>query len=416
MYENPALISAGFLKEEKDLKGRNCYMNIGRRIIHFLKQESVLCIACLLAVISMFWVIPDAEYLGYPDYRVLALLFCLMAIMEGFKQTGFFTKLAGMLLKKVDTFRELYLVLVLLCFFSSMWITNDVALLTFVPFAILVLKLAGLKEKMIPVIVMQTIAANLGSMLTPVGNPQNLYLYSVSGMSLFEFIKVMAPLTGLSLVLVLLVCFLHPNEPLQEEKLQEVFGNDEGGKSTKNKTIQNVILAVLFLLSLLSVAHILPWQLLFIITVVTCVVIRVIWKESLLLAKVDYGLLLTFLAFFVFIGNMERIEVVRTFLAGILSGRELWMAFGCSQIISNVPAAILLSGFTTAYKELLIGVNIGGLGTLIASLASLISYKMFAVESSKDCKNGKKGAYMGYFTLYNVIFAVILLIAAVWMG
>lgn len=387
---------------------------LGKRLLDFFKRESVLCIACLLAIVSMFIVLPDAEYIGYLDYRVLALLFCLMAIMEGFKQTGLFGKLAGALLKKVKDFRQLYLVLVLLCFFSSMWITNDVALLTFVPFAVLVLKLAGLQKAMIPVIVMQTIAANLGSMLTPVGNPQNLYLYSVSGMGLLAFIKVMAPLTIISLLLILAACFLHKNEALEKESLQQVLDQEQenGQEVIKNRGRENVMLAILFLLSLLSVARILPWQALLVMTILACVFIAVVWKEEFLIKKVDYGLLLTFVAFFVFIGNMERIEVVRDLISGILEGRELLMAFGCSQIISNVPAAILLSGFTTAYEELLIGVNIGGLGTLIASLASLISYKMYAVESSVDKAAGSKGKYMGYFTLLNIVFAVILLVVA----
>lgn len=394
-----------------------------KRVIDFFKRESVLCIACVLAVASMFLVLPDAEYAGYLDYRVLALLFCLMAIMEGFKQTGLFSALAGVLLKKVDTFRELYLVLVLLCFFSSMWITNDVALLTFVPFAVLVLKQAGLKKKMIPVIVMQTIAANLGSMLTPVGNPQNLYLYSVSEMGLFEFIKVMTPLTALSLVLILAGCFFAGNEPLDEEHIQTVFINDGKVHSKEHPQMnetkrrnENIILALLFLLSLLSVARILPWQILLLITVAGCLFLSAVWKEVFLLKRVDYGLLMTFVAFFVFIGNMERIEAVQKLLSGILKGRELLMGFACSQVISNVPAAILLSGFTAEYKALLIGVNIGGLGTLIASLASLISYKMFAVESEKDSAAGSKGKYMLHFTVWNVAFAVLLLVAAFLLG
>ena len=394
---------------------------LGKCLLDFFKRESVLCIACLLAIVSMFFVLPDAEYIGYLDYRVLALLFCLMAIMEGFKQTGLFGKLAGALLRKVKDFRQLNLVLVLLCFFSSMWITNDVALLTFVPFAILVLKLAGLQEKMIPVIVMQTIAANLGSMLTPVGNPQNLYLYSVSGMGMMEFIRVMAPLTLLSLVLILLVCFDSKNVEIDEKQLMKELGNEErtdsreeakGEAQRKRNGMENMLLALLFLLSLLSVARILPWQILLLITVVACVFISAVWKEEFLIKKVDYGLLLTFVAFFVFIGNMERVEAVRELLSGVLAGRELWMGFACSQIISNVPAAILISGFTTAYEDLLMGVNIGGLGTLIASLASLISYKMFAVESGADKAVGSKGKYMGHFTVWNILFAAILLIAA----
>lgn len=384
-----------------------------KRILDFCKKEIVLCIACLLAIVSMFMVLPDKEYLNYPDYKVLALLFCLMAIMEGFKQTGLFGQLAGALLKKVKNFRQLYLVLVMLCFLSSMWITNDVALITFVPFSILVLNMAGLRRQMIPVIVMQTVAANLGSMLTPVGNPQNLYLYSLSGKGFGEFVAIMAPLTILSLILIVVACLVHKNITLEKEALQQM--NLTGGDNTDKKSHrkqENIVLAILFVLSLLSVARILPWQILLVVTIVVCFAMSLLWKDELLLKKVDYNLLLTFVAFFVFIGNMERIEAVGRFISDILSGHELIMAFGCSQVISNVPAAILLSGFTTAYEDLLIGVNIGGLGTLIASLASLISYKMFAVECSASDKHNSKGRYMGYFTLVNVLFAAILLGAA----
>lgn len=402
-----------------------------KRIMEFCKKEVVLCIAGLLAIASMLIVIPDKEYLTYPDYRVLALLFCLMAIMEGFKQTGLFGRLAGALLSKVKDFRQLYLVLVLLCFFSSMWITNDVALITFVPFSILVLKLAGLDKEMIPVIVMQTVAANLGSMLTPVGNPQNLYLYSLSGKGFGEFVIIMLPLTVISLILIVVVCFLHKNKVLDKAVLDNILAtnrnnsDDRNTDSIEDKGVseaerqscnsnlgQNIVLAVLFALSLLSVARILPWQLLLAITVITCIVMTCVWKNELLLKKVDYNLLLTFVAFFVFIGNMERIEAVGNFISGVLEGYEMIIAFVCSQVISNVPAAILLSGFTTEYDKLLMGVNIGGLGTIIASLASLISYKMYAVECGDNAKCGSKGRYMGYFTVVNVIFAAILIVAA----
>lgn len=383
-----------------------------KRIFDFCKKEIVLCIACILAIASMFFILPDKEYLGYPDYRVLALLFCLMAIMEGFKQTGLFGQLAYALLKRVQNFRQLFLVLVLLCFFCSMWITNDVALITFVPFSLLVLKLAGLKRQMVPVIVMQTVAANLGSMLTPLGNPQNLYLYSLSGSGFVEFVYTMAPLTGLSLILIVVVCFIHKNEPISMDVIQQMIPESGCEDDCNHNKQQNAVLAVLFALSLLSVARILSWQILLGITIVVCIFISCIWKRELLLKKVDYNLLFTFIAFFIFIGNMGRIEAVGKFISEIVSGHELIISFACSQVISNVPATILLSGFTIEYEKLLMGVNIGGLGTLIASLASLISYKLYAAECCNDDECNSKSRYIGYFTLVNVLFAVILLGAA----
>lgn len=376
-----------------------------RKIVNFAKKETVLFAAVLLAFGSMVCVPPDMQYLSYIDYRVLALLFCLMTVMEGFKSTGFFAAVAGKLLEKVKTFRQLYLVLVFLCFFTSMWITNDVALLTFVPFTVLVLRMTGLEQEMIPVIVLQTIAANLGSMTTPVGNPQNLYLYSISGMGIGAFLQIMGPLTLISAGLIFLICLIHKDFPIRQGMLgKEIVGVRKAG--------ENQVLAVLFFISLLSVFRILSWKLLLLIVLASCIGIKVFCKEKYLPLKADFGLLLTFVAFFIFIGNMGRICAVREVLSQILNGRELLISFLCSQMISNVPAAILLSGFTQEYRGLLQGVNIGGLGTLIASLASLISYKFFAAESEQTPAAGTRGRYMLTFTIWNVGMALVLLAAA----
>ncbi len=376
-----------------------------RKIVNFAKKETVLFAAVLLAFGSMVCVPPDMQYLSYIDYRVLALLFCLMTVMEGFKSTGFFAAVAGKLLEKVKTFRQLYLVLVFLCFFTSMWITNDVALLTFVPFTVLVLRMTGLEQEMIPVIVLQTIAANLGSMTTPVGNPQNLYLYSISGMGIGAFLQIMGPLTLISAGLIFLICLIHKDFPIRQGMLgKEIVGVRKAG--------ENQVLAVLFFISLLSVFRILSWKLLLLIVLASCIGIKAFCKEKYLPLKADFGLLLTFVAFFIFIGNMGRICAVREVLSQILNGRELLISFLCSQMISNVPAAILLSGFTQEYRGLLQGVNIGGLGTLIASLASLISYKFFAAESEQTPAAATRGRYMLTFTIWNVGMALVLLAAA----
>ncbi|MEQ2561834.1 SLC13 family permease [Ventrimonas sp. CLA-AP-H27] len=392
-----------------------------KRLIAYFKKETVLCVAMLLGVVSMFLVHPDSQYPEYLDYRTLALLFSLMTIMEGFKQTGLFGEIAQVLLTRVHTFRQLYLVLVLLCFFCSMWITNDVSLLTFVPFTILVLELAGLQKEMIPVIVMQTIAANLGSMMTPVGNPQNLYLYSVSGMDMGQFLLIMAPLSVLSFLMILGACMLHKNFTLDARCLKAgttfsdtIPGMQKKGENSRKDTRkqQNLLLGVLFLISLLSVFRILSWPVLLLIVLAGCLCLNSVLHGNFLPKKVDYSLLLTFLAFFIFIGNMKRIDLVRDFLDQMLTGRELLVSFGCSQVISNVPAAILLSGFTDQYAALLRGVNIGGLGTLIASLASLISYKFFAEKQGQSPKCGTKQRYLLQFTLWNVGMAAALLLAA----
>ena len=376
-----------------------------KHIIQTLKKETVLCVAALLAVLSMFFIPPDAVYGGYLDYRVLALLFCLMTIMQGFQRTGLFAALGNRLLRRVSTTRQLTLVLVLLCFFTSMWITNDVALLTFVPFTILILKIAGLKKHLIPILCLQTIAANLGSMLTPVGNPQNLYLYSISKMSLMQFLEIMAPLSGISLVVIVILCLLQKQESVEIRQDWQI-GQNRKEQSGRNTGLENGILAVLFACSLLSVFRILPWQILLALTLLVCIGISLLCKEVYLPLRADFGLMLTFVAFFVFIGNMGRMEAVRELLVKGLQGRDLLLSCTCSQVISNVPAALVLSGFTDQYEALLQGVNIGGLGTLIASLASLISYKFFAAEATEK---GEKGRYLLIFTAWNVLLATILL-------
>lgn len=361
----------------------------------FAKKETVLCASALLALISMALVPVDREYLGYLDFRVLALLFCLMGVMSGFQEAGVFKRLAQGLLQKTKTVRQLAGILVLLCFFTSMLITNDVALLTFVPFTIMVLQMAGLEHRMIPIIVLQTVGANLGSMLTPVGNPQNLYLYTVSGMSLGRFLAVMGPYTFLSLVLLLIAVQFERKSPVKLD-LEE-----------RNEPLPMGSLCrfgILFLLCLCTVARLLPYQLVF-----AAVLIVICLFDRKLLGRVDYCLLLTFVCFFIFIGNMGRIDAVRDAIAGIMEGRELYMGAAASQVISNVPAAILLSGFTTRYEPLLVGVNIGGLGTLIASLASLISYKFYARS-----KASRKMKYLCWFTAANLLFlAALLALAAI---
>lgn len=362
------------------------------RIVTFCKRETVFVAAAVAAALSSFLIYPSAEYFSYPDYRVLALLFCLMVIVAGIREQGVFTLLGEKMTGKAKSSRQLSMLLVMLCFFSSMLITNDVALLTFVPFTVELLNLSGCRDKMIRVIVLQTIAANLGSMFTPVGNPQNLYLFGLTGMSLPEFLLFMVPLTALSFLLLAVVIFFDKNQMLRQTYRESDIRPD------KKRVI---VLVVLFLLSLLTVVHILPWQIM--LGIVTA---GILFIDRRLFAKVDYFLLGTFLFFFIFVGNMQRMDAVRDLLENLLRGREMLFSILVSQIISNVPAAMLLSGFTENCRALIYGVNIGGLGTLIASLASLISYKLYAASERAD-----KGRYIAVFTGYNVLFLAILLLA-----
>ena len=376
-----------------------------------LIKDPVMLISGILALLSTVLTHPGLSCLSAVDWRVLALLFSLMCVTKGFQETGLFRLLSLALLsgraeKSGETARifplrfncrntrQLTAVLVFLCFFMSMLITNDVALITFVPFAILLLNLTGQQQLLIPVVVLQTLAANLGSMLTPIGNPQNLYLYSLSGMSFSRFVLTMLPCTLLSGLLLALSLFLLTARPVHLPP-----SGEPAALSDRRKPVMHFLL---FLLCLGCVLHLLPWQAMLAVTV-CCMLLF----DRSILKKVDYGLLVTFLFFFLFIGNIQRLPGIAARLGEIVAGRELPVGAAVSQLISNVPAALLLSGFTSDYRALLLGVNIGGLGTLIASLASLISYKQYI-----GCEGCRRGHYLLVFTLANLAFLAILLPAA----
>ena len=371
----------------------------------FLKNETVLCVSFLLAVLSAFVIKPDMLYLTYPDYRTIALLFCLMIIVAGFQSLGIFRMLGHFLITRAGSIRGLSVVMIWLCFFSSMVITNDVTLITFVPFTILVLRMSGRVERILKLVVLETIAANLGSMATPIGNPQNLYLYSISDLTAGEFMQAVLPYAGLSLILLVIVVFVGKDEPLLDVSVK-----DEPEKRAEKKAGrvlgQAMPLLILLILCLLVVFRILPYQ-----PVLICVILVILVIKRKLYLSVDYFLLLTFLCFFVFIGNMKRIPQVSEFLVSAVQGRELLAGILTSQIISNVPAAILLSGFSSDYSALLTGVNLGGLGTLIASLASLISFKFFVKEYPD-----KKVAFLKVFTIWNLLFLLVLAAEAFLIG
>ena len=368
------------------------------RTIEFIKKEAVLCAAVLLALISMFFVFPDKQYADYIDFRTLGILFSLMAVMEGMKSIGVFRLTAEGLLKRAGSIRSIAMILVGLCFFSSMIITNDVALITFVPFTIVTFRMLGRKtedELLVPIVVMQTLAANLGSMLTPLGNPQNLYLYGVSGISLGRFIKLLLPFAALSF-LVLFVWILVKTSSYEFET--EISLSDDGGKLSKSRFTVYLLLFAVCLLAVADVIH-------FAVAAGAAVAVLLI-ADRRLLGKIDFSLLLTFIGFFIFIGNMSRVEAINSFLSRIIDGNEFAVSVGASQVISNVPAALLLSGFSDNYEKLILGTDIGGLGTLIASMASLISFKCI----SKERPDVKK-RYFLLFTVSNIVFLAVLISA-----
>ena len=361
-----------------------------KKLKSFIQKETVLFIAALCAVATMFLVPPDGEYLHYIDWRVLCLLLCLMAVVAGFKSLGAFDWLTYQLLRRIRSGRVLGVTLVLLPFFCSMLVTNDVALIVFVPFTLALLDGLGCCGAMIPVIVLQTVAANLGSMATPVGNPQNLYLYAAFALEAGEFFSVVLPLTVVSGVVLTLAALPVLPRVLPGQELKEARIASAGKMG---------LYAALFGLCLLTVFRVVDYR------ITTAVVVAALFvADRKLLKEIDFMLLLTFVCFFVVSENLGRVDAVRSFLQSLLSGSTLLTAVGASQVISNVPAAVLLSGFTEQWRELLAGVNIGGLGTPIASLASLITMKLYL-----RWPGAKIGKFLLWFTAANVAGLAILL-------
>lgn len=362
---------------------------MGKRVIAFIKKEMVFCVVTVLAMISMFIITPSTDYIGYIDIKVLAILFALMLVVQGLSMSGFFTWLMYKMLKYIHNTRELCLLMILCTFVASMFITNDVSLITFVPFAILVLKETGKRKCIIFTVTMQTIAANMGSMIFPTGNPHNLYLYSVSNMGMMDFLKLMMPYAVTALVMLCVSVFLIKNE--------KVSLNEKGECILNRKVFW--IMASAFVICILAVVKLVPYQM-----SVVLVVLMVLAVDRTILKKADYILLLTFVMFFIFVGNIKNIEVVKDFLESVTSEHELLVGILLSQVISNVPASMLLAGFTTNFANLVLGVNIGGLGTLIASMANLISYKIYAAD-----KESRPGRYIRYFSVMCIIFLIVLI-------
>ncbi len=363
------------------------------KIASLFQKEPVLCISALCALASMLLTPPSAVYASYIDFRVLILLFGLMAVVAGFQDCGLFELLAQRMLSGRHRMRAITLMLVLLPFFSSMLVTNDVALLTFVPFAILVLGMVGRTERILWVVVLQTLAANLGSMATPVGNPQNLYLYNSFSLSAGDFFGVILPLAAVSLA-ALILCALWG----KDETLEVHF--PEPAKLRRPKRL--VLLCVLFLLCLLCVFRVIhEWALL------AVVLVALLLAGRDLLPRVDYGLLLTFVCFFVFSGNLGQNETLRQVLTQALAWNTALVSGLVSQVISNVPAAVLLSGFTQDWRGLLVGTDVGGLGTPVASLASLIALRLYM-----KAPGAQLGRYLKVFTLANLAGLLLLGAAA----
>lgn len=359
-------------------------MGVGR----FVRKNAVMCIALLAAVVTSFLVPPDRAYLGYFDLKTLTCLFCVLAVVCALKNVNFFYLLARKVVELFGTARMSVLVLVYITFIGSMLIANDMALLTFLPLGYLVLSTTGKEKYMAVTFIMQNIAANLGGMLTPFGNPQNLYLYSKYEIPTGEFMAIMLPPFLLSITLITLAClvFVKP-EPLSLPSEKAEF-----------YPTRTAIYLILFALSIAIVFRGIPYAVGMVVIPITLLVM-----DRKALRMVDYPLLLTFVFFFIFAGNMARIDAVRSLFSMLLERSTLFFSVLSCQIISNVPSAILLSQFTENYRDLLVGVNIGGAGTLIASLASLITFREYVKHNPK-----KTRSYIALFSAFNFGFLAIL--------
>lgn len=387
-----------------------------QRVLTFLRSETILIVATLLAIISCFIVPPDGQYGGYVHVSTILQLVCLMLVVVGFQRIGVFRIIGSSLLHRVHTARGVVLTFIALTFISAMFITNDVALLTFVPFALAVLVMAHMEDKAIIVCALMTVAANTGSMLTPVGNAHNLYFKALTGMSTGHFLRIMAPYSILAAVLLVVVtCVVFRGRRIAEFDGMDSKGFERGvlapdptrhqpdeikvtGYGAGYGGWRAIVYTGVFVVCVLAVSDMVP---LWVMCVVTFVAMVVCDRGSF--RHADWALPLTFIMFFVFIGNMKRVPEFAGIAQAFVGQHPLEVSIISSQIISNVPASLLLSGFCDQWVPLIIGTNIGGMGTLIASMASLITYKNYTRQYPRQ-----KGRYLGVYTAVSVMFLLLM--------
>lgn len=371
------------------------------KIISFIKREPVLFAAILLALLALIFIRPSPSLcLEAIDFRTLAILFSLMIVIKAFQSQNFLNIIAARLLRLCNSQRSLYFLLTYLVFFSSMFVTNDVALLTFVPITLLIFTRIGMPA--LTIVVLETLAANLGSCITPMGNPQNLYLFSYYGFSAGQFFLLTAKIAVPSfLILAVIILFITRKKNDEAEAFK---GNLlQSQLSFLTVDFRTFFYAADFIICLLTVFHLVNYLIMLGFTIIVMLICN-----FRLFKKVDYSLLLTFCGFFIFTKSLSTVQVFSDFIKSMLSSpvKTYLTSIITSQVISNVPAALLLSGFTTNGDMLLLGVNVGGLGTLIASMASVISFKLYSNSEEGHSTVGKK--YFGVFTIYNFIILIIL--------
>ncbi len=359
------------------------------KIASFIKKNTVMVVSLIAALLTGFIIPPDKKYIGYFDFKTLVCLFCVLAVVCALKNVNFFYLLAQKIVHRFKTTRSCIIALVYITFIGSMLIANDMALLTFLPLGYFVLSSTDKGNYMCFTFIMQNIAANLGGMLTPFGNPQNLYLYTKFGIPTLEFMKIMAPPFIISIAVITFCCMFVENDPLKFE-----------AEPLSLNRVKTSIYLLLFAFSIIIVFRVVPYILGLIVVIPILLIL-----DTKALRMVDYPLLLTFVFFFIFAGNMSRIDIVQRVFQFLLEKSTLIFSVLSCQIISNVPSAILLSQFTDNYPDLLLGVNIGGVGTLISSLASLITFREYVKHNPK-----KTGYYVGRYSIYNFGFLIVLVL------
>lgn len=360
-------------------------------ITKFIKKNMMVSAAFGIAIISMLFVKPDAVYFNYFDYKTLSTLFFMLMIIAGLSNSNFFQFISHKIISKIKNLRTLIFILIVITFIGSIIIANDMALITFLPLGYFVIYDSGNKKYMAFTFIMQNIAANLGGMLTPFGNPQNLFLYTYYQIPFIEFIEIMLPYFLLSIIFMYIMTVLFVDRKYSHVAINHYEFNVK--ESTKY--------IMLFVIFILILTDIIPYIWGYLIPIYLF-----IDNRFKILSLVDYGLLLTFIFFFIITGNIARIEIINEVLSEINQSTIFYLGVLSTQFISNVPTAILLSKFTTNYQGLLVAVNVGGVGTIIASLASLITYKEYVKREPTKAKS-----YLYLFSLINFIFlgALILL-------
>ena len=366
-----------------------------KKILNFLKTNFIFTTATVIAIVSCFFVPIDKEYLGYFDIDTLACITLLLLVIAGFSNIQFFEKVARWLVKKFKNTRSIIMCLIFITYVSALVNANDMSLLTFLPLAYIVLKYTNNLQYLAFTFIMQNIASNLGGMITPIGNPQNLYIYSFYNLNLFEFFKIMLIPTLIALILIIVVCMFVKKVPLE-------FKDDV---ETKFNVPKAIIYGVLFVMTILVVLGIVPWWISTIVIVTTMLICD---RKSFLL--VDYTIPLTFVAFFIFSGNLSRIPSIINLMESFINEHTFITAYLSCQVISNVPTAVLLSKFTNNYSHLLVSVNVASLGIIFSSLSGVIALKEYMKASRKEgfAKNRGVWYYIGLDTLFNLVGAIIL--------